>query len=125
MNKELCNKIEAYLVQDVEKIEGTGIYLKNGKKGYPFQTDDFSVTVKQSDSDSGLLYNVEETVVIDSPTEEIRRVFRANRSVILRLCSSDGVFLIGTKTIPAQIILTGQLNKSQLSFKCSCLSSPF
>lgn len=125
MNNEFCNRIDVFLLQDVQKIKGNEVFLKSAGKEYTFETDDFSLTPKSIKTDAGLLYNIDETITADTLTDEIHSIFRYSRSVIIRIHTRSNTIILGTLQFPARIILTNQLNKIQIQITYSSPTNPF
>lgn len=100
--------------------------LKNNPdKMYEFVADFFSYIPQSTDSEAGIFWNCDKTLVIDLPTEDVRRFFSIERKALVKIKTSDRRYYnIGTPDIPARILISSNLNSCSLSIKCKMLTDP-
>jgi hypothetical protein len=121
---EIFNLIEVYHISDVEKVAGSEVFLKNDN-ALILSTDDFLLTPKNSTTDAGTLYIIEETITTDKVPDDIALHFKYSRSVILKIKTTKGNYIVGSLEYPAKVTITQHLNKSQLILKSQSPKNPF
>lgn len=100
--------------------------LKNNpNKMYEFVADLFSYIPQSTDSEAGICWNCDKTLVIDLPTEDARRFFSIERKALVKIKTSDRrCYKIGTPDIPARVLVSSNLNTCNLIIKCKMLTDP-
>lgn len=105
-------------------IKITPTELTDGKS-YDFISDPFSYIPQLTESDAGNFWNCDKTIVIDTPSDDVRRFFAIERSAIVTLYTSDRKsHNIGTQEIPAKVQISANLTTANLVIKCKMLSHP-
>lgn len=122
--KELSNSIRViptYAVPDTF----TGNPTELLSLGYRFHADaiDFN-PVPESTGNGGTIYNCTTDIVIDTPSQNVFKIYR-NALVLFKQSGSDDYYIIGSMSLPARVMIDNQLNKSTLHLLCKMLHSPF
>lgn len=114
--KEFCNKINLYLLSDVQKIEHGQIIPKTGKTFIPIQTEDFFIETNTSNSSASILNSVSKKIYADKLSPSIERTFAARRSTIVECMTDQGnSIIIGSLDFPAKTIISPSLNVEIIS----------
>nr|DAP41647.1 MAG TPA: hypothetical protein [Caudoviricetes sp.] len=114
--KEFCNKVQLFLLQDIQSFRENVITLKPGRSAVTLSTDDFTMTPKEETDNAGTLYNVEEDITTEKVTTSTASVYKIRRSAILKLetLPEHSPIFIGSLEWPAQVSITTHLNKDTL-----------
>lgn len=97
----------------------------SGAGTFDFLADPFDFQPVASDDSGGLSYNCDKTFVIDTPDAETLRTFSVPRQALVELYGSDGSrYVIGTAAIPARVLISSHLQRSQLQMHCTMLRNP-
>lgn len=92
---------------------------------YDFMADTVDFQPTPSYDDGGVAYNCNKTFVIDTPDEGTLRTFSIPRSCMVRLFGCDGrEFVVGSAGIPARVLISRHLQRSQLQMTCKMLRNP-
>ncbi|RGN43807.1 MULTISPECIES: hypothetical protein [unclassified Bacteroides] len=95
------------------------------KSNYQFVADPFEIKATPELSDSGLVFNCDNEIVIELPDKKTLEDFSSGQSVLINCQDSSGrKFKIGTQNIPAIAYIAPNLNSAKLFIKCKMLSSP-
>lgn len=123
---EFCNIIGLCLVSDIQSFQNGVLTLKSGRSAVTLQADEFTLALKESASEAGLLYNVEEDITVDKVPDAIASIYRIKRSAILQLKVSPGgeSIYLGTLSLPAKVSITTHLNKDTLHIESKSFQSP-
>lgn len=124
--KEISNTITLFHVTDIQSFLDGRPVLKPGTLPAKLEaTSEITLEPKVQNDDAGTLYNIQEDITIEKTTPDIRNRYRTLQPVIARFLLTDlSELWIGTKEIPAQVTITGHLQRDQLNFEAKCLSSP-
>ena len=97
------------------------------KDNYRFVSSDyFQLATLVNTAPAGDYFTCDQTINIDKPDKETCQDFSFTRSCIVTFTKTSGNSLeIGTSEIPAQVIISPNLNTAQLKIKCKMLTSPF
>jgi hypothetical protein len=80
-----------------------------------FHADTFEFAPERVQSDSGISYNCDLDLVIDTPSDTICKQFATPVSSIVRLSDSVGAtYILGKDELPTKVMIQKQLNKSRL-----------
>ncbi len=108
-------------VDPIDSSSAAGITVGS----FNFMADQFDFQPVASDDDSGVCYNCNKTFVIDVPDTPVLNYFSIPRSCIVTLYGSNGDnYDIGTKGIPARVLISRHLNRAQLQVFCKMLKNP-
>ena len=88
--------------------------------------DQVSLQPSLESNDYGTIFNLDNDIIVERPSSETISQFSIERSVIVEIRDTDGkVYEIGTKDIPARVLIAPYLNRAILKITCKMLSSPF
>lgn len=124
--KELCNKVQLFLLQDIQSFRENVITLKPGCSAVTLSTDDFTLTPKKETGDAGTLYNIEEDITIEKVITSVASLYKIRRSIILQLetLPDHSPLFIGSMEWPAKVSITTHLNKDTLHIHSKMRQSP-
>jgi hypothetical protein len=91
-----------------------------------FYADNFIFDPLQSESEPGVSFNCDKTLYIDNPSDSDASFFSYPvKSIVVIKDTAGNKYPIGTKTLPATVMIQKNLNKSQLTIKSNTLTNPF
>lgn len=110
-------------------IQVTAINLTSttisGAGTFDFLADPFDFQPVVSDDSGGLSYNCDKTFIIDTPDADTLQKFSIPRQAMVKLFGSDGTqYVIGTAAVPARVLISRHLQRSQLRIHCTMLRNP-
>lgn len=119
MNLHLCSRIEAIPYKDVSKMYGKQIILEKGKTFIDCQLESSSSYqgVKESNS-AGIILNETINAKIKYNEESFFLKFPLEY-FILKVHTSEGIFIVGSLEYPAVMTLTNDKKNINLTFKAS------
>lgn len=96
------------------------------EKSYNFFSNDYyQLQNLKSDSEAGVSFNCNQSIIIDKPSTSVNREFSFPHSCIVRFHESDGnVIQIGSEEIPALVTIVPTLNTASMEIVCNMLYSP-
>lgn len=104
--KEIIDIVKVTPISDLINTERT------------FHSEGFEFVPQQIESDSGVAWNCNLDLTIDTPDETVCRLFATPVSCIVSLSDSSGTrYILGETNLPAKIIILKQLNKSILTIR--------
>lgn len=96
-----------------------------GNATFDFFVDEFvSYAPTTSDDAAGTCWNCDRTWIIDLPSSAVLLFFSIYRSAIITIRSHGRTFTIGTKDIPAKVMISPNLAKAQVIMTCKALKHP-
>lgn len=117
------------MIEFTGHIQVTAINLTSttisGAGTFDFLADPFDFQPVASDDSGGLSYNCDKTFVIDTPDAETLKKFSIPRQAMVKLFGCDGTrYIIGTASVPARVLISRHLQRSQLQIRCTMLHNP-
>lgn len=92
------------------------------KLEYAVYTDEFSLSPKSEQSKNGIIYSIEENIIIEKIDPELRRRLSVNRRASIRFIDTSGSSLVlGDRHYPCIIHIEANMNRDILYIK---LKSP-
>lgn len=92
---------------------------------FDFMAEQFDFQPVVSDDPYGVCYICDKTFIIDLPGSQVLQYFSIPRSCVVTLYSNKGdSYDIGTKNIPASVLISRHLNRAQLQIHCRMLRNP-
>lgn len=111
MNIEFCNRVQIYLMHQVERVDNGLVIPKDGEVPLVINVQDFDVAPAANDSSSSLLTNTSISFYADKISRELADNFKIKRSAIVQLKKSNGdPVALGSFEYPAVIIFSPHLN---------------
>ena len=105
-------------------ISVTPVGIMN-KNNYTFISDSFSLFPAIETTPAGTLFNCDKDITIELPNRDTIKEFQSQRSVVVSFRDTIGrIINIGTRELPATILISPNLNSAMLIIKCKMLHSP-
>lgn len=99
---------------------------KMKKSNYTFIADPFTFTPAIEKSAAGNLFNCNQDITIECPSDNIINEFHSDRYAIVSFRdTSDRIIAVGTQDMPAIVTVCPNLNSGTLKIECKMLRSPF
>ncbi len=117
----------------VEFSNLVGVSLVGDMSGdFQFMADSFTFEPSPTEENGGLYWDCGKTFVIEKPADEVLEKFKVQRSAIVTLSALLGrgakatarEYAIGTRGVPARVLIVQHLNKAKLIVYCKMLTDP-
>ncbi|MCC8187144.1 MAG: hypothetical protein LIP08_06445 [Bacteroides sp.] len=124
--KELSIQVEIYPTLEfsashIETSLNTGLI-----SGYKLSADTFTFDPAVEESQAGAFYNCNKDLIIDTPDSSICNRFKHPISSIVRFRDTEGNnILIGTRELPAKVMIAPAHQRSRLKINCKMIKSPY
>ena len=127
MNRELCNRLRIYKIEQVLATTGSEVIPESNAQPLTIWPDDMAALEISPDiSDTGLSFKIEQILTISKVSPEKAILFGApTPSIIEGETTSGEKIVIGSTDFPASVYIIPHLQKDQLSISCTMLRSPF
>lgn len=124
--KELSQIIELFPISELPEDFNLLHITEDWLPGYQVRADDFILDPKPEYSEAGIIFNCDKELTIDTPDEKTIKSFPYYVSSIIRLKDTSGRnIILGSREMPARVIISPSLQKSRLLIQCKMLKSPF
>lgn len=101
-----------------ENILHLSILSDSPKREYDIYTEEFSLSPKSEQSKNGIIYSLEENIIIEKIDPELRRRLSANRRASIRFIDTSGASLvIGDRHYPCIVHIEANMNRDILNIK--------
>ena len=112
----ICNRIEVVHVNDVQSIDGENVTLFSLREWIPVKTiSPVTYELSTEPTDAGTLRT--ENISLTAYANEVESLMNDKQYYILRLHSSDGTFIAGSKNFPAVKQFSGNKQQVDVTFR--------
>lgn len=102
--KEICSKFDIIPVSDISAVIENEVVFNPGKVPDTLASDIQSINVSPDNSDAGIIYTINQDIVIDKLKPSLAAKYRYPRYCILIIYYTDGTHTIyGTPEYPVEV----------------------
>lgn len=123
--KELGLSMQLYLASQVVGISNQQVSCTSGYQPVSVFAHSLSLEARPIDSNSGILYEIQEDIGIEKLSSTVAAQFRQKKKVIIRLQYTDGdAVVLGSLDFPALVSVTTHVQNDRLHLMLRTLTNP-